>query len=284
VTPALLLALLGSAAAAAGVVELASVLAEARLNRGSAPRALERGAASAVGALRRLGLRVGAPAAPASLSERLEAAGRPFGLSVADAMAVKGGGALAALVGGAPLAATLPGRLPLLAAIGLPAAGFLAPDLLLARRARRRARTMEDELPDLLDLLRISVEAGLSLSRALAEVAARHHGELAAEWRRAATEIALGVPREDALDCLARRAPAAGMTALAASIERAERHGAPLADTLAAQAGQARAERARRIRDRAAKAAPKIQLVIALLLVPSILLLVAAALVSGLVS
>jgi tight adherence protein C len=72
------------------------------------------------------------------------------------------------------------------------------------------------------------------------------------------------------------------MAGLVAAIDRAQRHGAPLADTLDAQARQARAERARRIRDRAARAAPKIQLVIALLLVPSILLLVAAALVASL--
>ena len=142
---------------------------------------------------------------------------------------------------------------------------------------------MAEELPDLLDLLRVAVEAGLPLGRAIAEVGARHGGTLAAEWRRAAAELALGVPRDRTLNALLRRCPATGMASLVAAVQRAERHGAPLADTLDAQARQARAERARRIRDRAARAAPKIQLVIALLLVPSILLLVAAALVAGLV-
>jgi tight adherence protein C len=276
-TPALGLALLASFAAAGAVLDLAAVLAEARAGAGG-----ERWAARAVGALRRIGARVGAPAAPASLAERIDAAGRPLNLSVADVMAVKGGGALVALVGGAPVAAALPGRLPLLAAAVLPAAGFLAPDALLARRARRRARTMAEELPDLLDLLRVAVQAGLPLGRAIAEVGARHAGLLAAEWRRAAAELALGVPRDRVLQALLRRCPALGMASLVAAVQRAERHGAPLAETLEAQARQARAERARRIRDRAAKAAPKIQLVIALLLVPSILLLVAAALVAGL--
>jgi tight adherence protein C len=69
---------------------------------------------------------------------------------------------------------------------------------------------------------------------------------------------------------------------LAATLRRAERHGSPLADALAAQARDARAERARAIRERAARAGPKIQLVVALLLVPSVLLLVAAALVATL--
>jgi tight adherence protein C len=278
VSPALGLALLASLAAAAGVLDLAVVLAEARTTE----PAHRRWASTAVGALRRIGARLGAPSAPASLPDRLDAAGRPLDLSVADLMAVKGGGALVLLVGGAPVAAALPGRLPILAALALPAAGFLAPDYLLARRARRRGRAMDDELPDLLDLLRVAVQAGLPLGRAIAEVAARHGGVLAGEWRRAAAELALGEPREAVLAALLRRCPAAGMAALVAAVERAERHGAPLADTLEAQARQARAERARRVRDRAAKAAPKIQLVIALLLVPSILLLVAAALVAGL--
>jgi tight adherence protein C len=71
---------------------------------------------------------------------------------------------------------------------------------------------------------------------------------------------------------------------VSAAVRRAERHGAPLAATLAAQAAEARAERARRIREQAARAGPKIQLVVALLLVPSVMLLVAAALIAALVT
>ena len=168
-TPALALALLAAFAAAGGVLDLAAVLGEARA---SGPAAARRrwaaGAAGAVGALKRIGARLGVPAAPASLADRIEAAGRPLNLGVADVMAVKGGGALVALVGGAPVAAALPGRLPLLAALAFPATGFLAPDLLLARSARRRGRAMGEELPDLLDLLRVAVQAGLPLGRAIA--------------------------------------------------------------------------------------------------------------------
>jgi tight adherence protein C len=69
---------------------------------------------------------------------------------------------------------------------------------------------------------------------------------------------------------------------LVAAIERADRHGAPLAPALAALAHDARADRARALGDQAARAAPKIQLVIAQLLVPGVLLLVAAALVGAL--
>jgi tight adherence protein C len=141
---------------------------------------------------------------------------------------------------------------------------------------------MDEELADVLDLLRVAVAAGLSPWRAIGEVGRRHPGLLAAELQRAAAQVALGVPGCDALATLARRAPARGVPPLLSALDRAERHGAPLAPTLAAQAVEARSLRARRTAERAAKAAPKIQLVVALTLVPSVLLLVAAALVNAL--
>ena len=72
------------------------------------------------------------------------------------------------------------------------------------------------------------------------------------------------------------------MPTLVAAIARSERHGAPLAPALQSLATEARAEQSRRLRDRAARAAPKIQLVVALVLVPAVMLLVAAVLVQGL--
>jgi tight adherence protein C len=271
-TPALLLAAAAGVLAATAIVELA---AAGRPRRVALPVAL-------VSVLARMGRRLGAPRAPRDLATRVAAAGAPLGLDVADVMAVKGASALVALLAGSPVATALPGRLPVVGLAALPLLGFFAPDLLLSRRIRIRARRMEAELPDLLDLLRIAVEAGLPLGRALGDVGARHGGLLAAEWSRAAAEIALGVPRGRALDDVAARCPLPGIAALVAAVDRAQRHGAPLAETLAAQALQARAARARRIRERAARAAPKIQLVIALLLVPSVLLLVAAALLASL--
>jgi tight adherence protein C len=87
----------------------------------------------------------------------------------------------------------------------------------------------------------------------------------------------------EALGGLERRLPMPEVRALVAALDRAARHGAPLADTLAAQAHDARLARRRRIEEEAAKAGPKIQLVVALLLVPSVLLLVAAGAVAALV-
>jgi tight adherence protein C len=276
------LATLSGCAAAAAIVELAAVAAVGRGGRGR-DRALR-----VVGVLARLGRRAGVVPGhgtpPRDLAARLEAAGSPLGLSVGDIAAVKGGAALVGLLGGAPLAAALPGRLPLVAIPALPVAGFMVPEWLLARRAGRRRRDMEAELAGMLDLLRVSIEAGLPVGRALGEVGRRHGGVLAREWRRAAAELQLGVPRDQALTRLARRCPAPAVATLVAALRRAERHGAPLAETLAAQAREARSARARRMREQAARAAPKIQLVVALLLVPSVLLLVAAALVASLLS
>jgi tight adherence protein C len=80
------------------------------------------------------------------------------------------------------------------------------------------------------------------------------------------------------------RLPLPEIRTLVAALERSRRHGAPLGGTLAAQAREARFALARRVREEAARAGPKIQLVVALLLVPSVLLLVAAALAAALLN
>jgi len=219
---------------------------------------------------------------PRDLRGRIEAAGRPAGLGVREAMAAKAAGALLLGAAALPLAALAPGRLGFLIALAAPVAGFLAPDLWLARLAAERARRVRRELPALLDILRVSVEAGGSLLEALRSVGERSDGPLAREWRAVGREVALGVPLAAALTGLEERVPLPEVHALVAALERTRRHGVPLAETLAAQARAARFALARRIRDDAARAGPKIQLVVALLLVPSVLLLVAAALASAL--
>jgi tight adherence protein C len=166
--------------------------------------------------------------------------------------------------------------------VAAPAAGFLAPDLWLRRRARARARALEAEQADVLDLLRVALGAGLSPWRACAEVGRRHPGLLASELGAAARRVRLGVPAEAVIARLERRCPAAGTHALTSALRRAHRLGASPAGALAALAEEARARQARRAAEHAARAAPKIQLAVALLLVPSVLLLVAAALVPAL--
>ncbi len=278
-TRAVLLAWLAGACAAGGAAELAVLLAR----RGGAGQVRSARGRALLRLLARLGRRVGAPAAPGDLRARLAAAGSPFGLRPGDVMAIKGGAVALAFAGALLLGALLPGRLALLAPVMLPAAAFLAPDLWLRRRARARGRVIERELPDLLDLLRVALAAGLPLERAIGEVGRRATGLLAHEWRTVAAEVQLGRPRELALAGFAERCACEGVATLVRTLDRASRHGAPLGEALLAQAAEARAASARRLNEQAARAAPKIQLVVALLLVPSVLLLVAAALLTAFV-
>jgi tight adherence protein C len=255
---------------AAGLVEFAA----ASWNR--APTRRRDGLLHAIGPLgRRLRRR-----APATLAARIDAAGVRIG--VGEAMALKAGAVPAAALVGLAAAPLAPGRLGTVLAVLAPAAGFLLPDAWLRLRAHERARTVEAEQADVLDLLRVALGAGLSTWRALAEVGRRHPGVLAGELGAAAGRVALGVPAADALATLERRCPAAGVPALVAALRRADRLGASPAGALGALAAEARSREAARAAERAAKAAPKIQLVVALLLVPSVLLLVAAALMPAL--
>lgn len=278
-TAAILLAAAAGAVGAAVIVELVGL---PRRGRGGQPLGLSHLGGMTV-LLARIARRVGVRAAPVDLQARLVAAGTPLGLSAPDVMALKGAAALAGLLLAFPLATALPGRLGVVALLCAPAAGFLAPDVLLARRARARATSMSRELADILDLLRVAVQAGLPVSRALGEVGRRCNGALAAELAAAAARIELGASRADALIELEARCPLDEVAALTAAIGRAERHGAPLAPALQALAAEARADQGRRLRDDGARAAPKIQLVVALLLVPAVMLLVAAVLVQTLI-
>jgi tight adherence protein C len=249
----------------------------ARSAAGRAARAM-RLLAVAGAALRR----VTGARAPRSLEQRIAAAGAPAGLGPRELIAAKLATLLCGAFAGTFLGALAPGRLgPLLVAVA-PVGGFLVPDWWLRRRAADRARAARRELPALLDLLRVTVEAGLPPAAAFAAVGERTAGTLAAEWRTVGSLCALGVPLAEALADLERRLPLPEVRALVAALDRAARHGAPIAGTLAAQARDARLTRRRQIEEEAARAGPKIQLVVALLLVPSVLLLVAAALAAAL--
>ncbi|HEU4974261.1 MAG TPA: type II secretion system F family protein [Baekduia sp.] len=277
-TAATLMAGAAGALAGASLLEGAAVLAAQRRARAGRGGRSGRWAAALAG----LGRRVGAPSPPRDLDARLAAAGAPAGLTAGDLMAIKAGACLAAALAVLPLAAALPLRLAVVAVGAAAATGFAGPDVLLRRRARRRGAQVGLELPDVLDLLRVAVDAGLPVGRAISEVARRRGGLLADELARAAVRVDLGVPRREALGELRRRLPAPPVATLVAAVERADRHGTPLGPALAALAEETRAERARRLRDHAAAAAPRIQLAIALLLVPAAMLTVAAGLVHGL--
>ena len=272
-------ALAAGAAAAAAAAALPDLLGMARGRVRT--RIPVRGPRLVVAVLGRVGRRLGVAPAPEALARRLAAAGVSAALRPADVMAARTGGALIATLGVLGPATALPGRLGPVAVLGAPVVAAAAPELWLRRRAHRRGRLMAAEVADVLDLLRVCVEAGRSPTAALADVGRRHRGVLGRELRRAAGELALGRSRASVLAALDARCPVEEISALVAALGRADRHGAPLAPALGALAADARAARARAVREQAAKAAPKIQLVVALLLVPAVMLLVGAALAAA---
>lgn len=280
-TPTTLAAGAAGALAAAGLLELVRVGARAaRTRRGTRARTRRvRFWSLTLTLVRRTGRPLGRRA-PDSLAVRVDAAG--VSAALGDVMAGK---AIAAAVGAVVALLwfpALPGRLGWLALLCAPPVGYFGPDLWLVRRKRRRAQQMSEEIGDVMDLLRVAVGAGLTLRRAVGEVGSRHPGALARELGRLRALLDLGVAFDDGIESLRRRCPVAGIDAFAAALLRAERHGTRLDESLAALADDARGRRTRASSETAARAAPKIQLVVALLLVPSALLLVAAALIPSL--
>jgi tight adherence protein C len=266
--------------AAAGIIELlATERGRLRPRRAAAPPS--RLAAVAV-RLARLARRPGVRAEPGGFDGRIAAAGTPLGLAAGEVMALKAVAALGGLLVAVPAVQALPSRLAFAALVAAPVGGFLAPELALRRRVRVRRKRVVGELADVAELLRVAVAAGLPADRAIGEVGRRLRGVLPGELAAAAARLELGVARGEVLRELTVRCPGEGVAALVAAIARSDRHGAPLAPALAALAADARAEQARGLRDAAARAAPKIQLVVALVLVPSAMLVVGAVLLQSL--
>jgi tight adherence protein C len=227
------------------------------------------------------GGRAAAAALKLGLPERLARAGLESRVPLAAVLLAKlagtAVGGLAALLA-APAA---PGRISLLVAIGLPAAGFLLPDALLERRARMRGRQLVGALPDAFDLLAVGSASGRSPADGFAELARAGAGPLADELRLTVAELSCGRPLSAALRSLRERVPGNEIAALCAAIERSRRFGSPLAEQLRRQATALRGDQRRAVEERAARAAPKIQLVVALVLVPSVLLMIGAALIAN---
>jgi tight adherence protein C len=214
------------------------------------------------------------------IRERLVRAGLADRVGIGSVLACKATGALAGAAVAVLAAPSAPGRLSILVAAGMPAAGFLAPDAWLERAGRRRLARLRGALPDALELLAVGAASGRSPLAGFAELA-RGEGPLARELGVAVSETSTGAPQREALASLRRRVPTAEVAALCALIERSHRHGSPLADQLQSQAVSLRQASRRRIEEQAARAAPKIQLAVALLLVPSVLLMIVAALLAN---
>jgi tight adherence protein C len=225
-------------------------------------------------------------AARDKLAERLDVGQRLVRAGLADRISPRSfvGAKVAGIVLGAAtsllLAPSAPGKLAPVVALGLVASGFVAPDAWAERIARRRRAAMLAALPDALDLLAVGTATGRTPAALFGEIATGTAGPLAAELACAVAEIDAGARQADALDALRERTGAPELGAVSAALERSRRYGSPLAEQLHAQAAALRETERHRIEQRAARAAPKIQLVVAMVLVPSALLAIAAALVA----
>jgi tight adherence protein C len=220
-------------------------------------------------------------AARLAIHPRLARAGLAEAVSARSFVVAKLGSGLAGAVFALAVVPGPVGRLGLAMIAGMGAAGFVAPDAWAERRARRRRRRIAAALPDALDLVAVGVAAGRTPVALLGEIARGTLGPLAEELALSVAEIDAGARQAAALTALRERTGAPELGSLTAALERSRRYGSPLAEQLHAQAGSLRAEEQRRIAESAARAAPKIQLVVAMVLVPSALLAIAAALVAN---
>jgi tight adherence protein C len=152
--------------------------------------------------------------------------------------------------------------------------GFVAPDTLLNRRVEERQREILRTLSDTLDLLTISVEAGLSLNAAIAQVVQNVPGVLSAEFARMLQEIQLGVPRADAFRNLAERTDVEELNAFALAMIQADVFGVSIASVLRTQAQQLRIKRRQRAEQKAQQTPVKIVFPLILCILPALFIVI----------
>ncbi|MDH4075960.1 MAG: type II secretion system F family protein [Acidimicrobiia bacterium] len=131
------------------------------------------------------------------------------------------------------------------------AAGFFAPDILIRARTDRRAESITRALPDLLDQVTISVEAGLGFEAALARTSRGPTSVLAQEFLRMLQDIRLGSTRSGALEALAERSQVEDLKTVVLALRQADALGVPLAATLRTLSVEMREKRRFRAEERA---------------------------------
>lgn len=151
--------------------------------------------------------------------------------------------------------------------------GYRLPTILLRRRLARRREQAAMALPDSVDLLAVCTHAGLNLALSLKRVAARSRGVLGQELTRTLEEIELGVPRQIALQSLAKRNPDGDLEALVGVLENAERFGTEVSSSLESFSQEVRSRRRRSAEEQARRAPIKILFPLVFLVLPAFVLL-----------
>ncbi len=211
------------------------------------------------------------------LRARLREAGDP--LDLGSFLALRLYAALAGLAGAwlllLPRLATGLGWLPVLLLGGAAAyAASSLPSFWLGRLISRRKQAIRRSLPEVLDLLCVSVEAGLGLDGAIQQVAERYHGPLADELAYCLKEMNLGKTREEAWRNLAQRVNLADLNLVVSAIVQAERLGASLATVLRVQADDLRERRRQRAEEQARQVPVKLLFPLVFFIFPAVFVVI----------
>jgi pilus assembly protein TadC len=215
------------------------------------------------------------PAAFDRLSRRLDEAGNPSALGIDAVLGYKGllmvvGGACGLLVGmlfSGPL-----GSFVLIAAGA--AIGFFAPNLLVLHLAQERQQEIRRTLPDILDTLVVTVEAGMGLEAALAQIVHNGRGPMVGEFARVLHEMQIGRPRVESLRDMGARTSVTELKTFASSVVQATALGIPMAKVLRQQAEEMRIRRRQRAEELAQKVPVKILFPMVLCLLPALFVVI----------
>jgi tight adherence protein C len=217
------------------------------------PKFRERVVAPFVARASRLMLRVNPKASVEGVTAKLMAAGMrqtsPSGFLAAQAALGAGGVVLGLLI-----MSSSPSSTGLLAILVFGAGGFIAPSFYVSTRGRRRQNAVSSDLPDALDLLAVSVEAGMGFDGAVSKLTEHMEGPLIDEFELTLGEMRIGESRSDALKKMAERVAAPEMAAFVRSIVQADQLGISLGRILRVQAADARLKRQAAAEERAMKA------------------------------
>ena len=214
----------------------------------------DRAVVPATTALARFVLRLNPKASVESISMKLLGAGLGRKMSATTFLASKvvlavGGVGCGAIVGGA-LSAKAAVLFPMLFGV----VGFFVPNVFVTMKGRARKEEIRAELPDALDLLAVSVEAGMGFDGAIAKLAEHMHGPLVEEFSLALGEMRIGETRENALKKMSERVAIAELAAFVRAIIQADQLGISLGRILRVQATDTRLRRQAAAEERAMKA------------------------------
>lgn len=160
------------------------------------------------------------------------------------------------------------------ATVALGAFGYVLPNLLLNNAGAKREASMQNDLPDALDLLTVSVEAGLGFDAAVGRVAKQTDGPLAAELSRMLQEMQLGMGRSDAMRAMGERSSLRDLKSFCMAMVQAESLGVPMGRVLRIQSSEMRTKRRQRAEAKAMQVPVKIMVPMILFILPCLFLII----------